>query len=352
MSEEAKATIARRLRFQAEDARSLGSLLYGELLGRSAVDVEAGGPVWSLLQGHEGDPGASALALRLVGSVHRLVLEGRAPDLAIHYPSAGGSADDVASAWKPFAAAIEANLAELREAVNRPVQTNEVRRCAALLGGFLEVAKTTGLPLRVLEAGASAGLNLRFDSYGYRQGDETWGDLDSPVQLVDPWVDGVPDLGTEVRVVERAGCDAAPIDPTTDDGRLTLRSFVWPDQVERHRMLAAALDVAARVPVSIERADLPVWLEQRLAGAASGSATVVFHSVVIQYLSKEGRQRTADVIEEAGRRATDDAPLAWLRMEPTRERDFAVEITTWPGGDHRVLGRCGGHGPPVRWLAT
>lgn len=347
--DEARAVVARRLRTQALQAVELQSPLYAELLERSAADVEAGGPVWAVLEGHEHDPGPSALALRLVGSVHRLVLQGRLPDLAARYPSAGGDGDATA-AWAPFIAAVEAHRDELREAVDRPVQTNEVRRCAALLGGFLEVSKATRLPLRLLEAGASAGLNLRFDSYGFRQGGRTWGDASSPVQLEDPWVESMPDLDVEVSVAERVGCDAAPLDPTAEDGRLTLRSFVWPDQMHRHRMLEAALEVASRVPATVEKADVPAWVERRLSEPTPGVATILFHSVVIQYLPPEGRERMVGVLEEAGRRATADAPLAWLRMEPSRERDFAIELTTWPGGHCRLLGRCGGHGPPVRWL--
>ena len=38
----------------------------------------------------------------------------------------------------------------------------------------------TGRPLRLLEIGASAGLNLRFDRYRYEQDDEAWGPRDSP----------------------------------------------------------------------------------------------------------------------------------------------------------------------------
>ena len=37
-------------------------------------------------------------------------------------------------------------------------------RSSALIGGYLLVARETGLPLRVLETGASAGLNLRWNS--------------------------------------------------------------------------------------------------------------------------------------------------------------------------------------------
>jgi hypothetical protein len=34
-----------------------------------------------------------------------------------------------------------------------------------VLGGVLEIARRTGLTLRLLEVGASAGPNLRFESY-------------------------------------------------------------------------------------------------------------------------------------------------------------------------------------------
>jgi hypothetical protein len=124
--------------------------------------VVEGEVVYAVLQGHERDPGPSALALRLMGAVHRLVLRGDAPALARHYPSAGGRPGDP---WPPFLDVLRDWREELAPMIEQPVQTNEPGRCAALLGGFLEVARDTGLPLRLLEVGASAGLNLRFDAY-------------------------------------------------------------------------------------------------------------------------------------------------------------------------------------------
>ena len=52
------------------------------------------------------------------------------------------------------------------------------------------------------------------------------------------------------------------------------------------------------------------------------------------------------VVVEAGSRAGEDAPLAWLRMEPDGER-AAMRLATWPGGEDRLLARAGYHGTPV-----
>src|SRR5437762_432003 len=136
----AQADVAAGLRTQAEWCRKLGSPLYTALLSEAAADVEAGGACWRVLEGQEDE---GALALRFMGAVHRLVLEGRAPELAPYYPSAGG-AQPLEEAWPLFHAAVEQNAAMLRQLVLHPVQTNEVARSCGLVGGFLLVARETG----------------------------------------------------------------------------------------------------------------------------------------------------------------------------------------------------------------
>ncbi len=319
------------------------------MLEQAAADVEAGGPGWAVLEGHEGDPAGSALALRFLGAVHRLVLEGRAPALARHYPSAGGEAG-LEGAWAAFRDTLEQHGDTLRALVHRPCQTNEVGRAAALFGGFLLVARETSLPLRLLELGASAGLNLRWDHYRYEQGDAGWGDRASPVRLVDVFPAGFPPGQRRCRVIERAGCDTLPVDPCSADGQITLLSCLWPDQRERLALLRGALEVARRVPLTIDAAGAPAWLAARLAAPARGVASVVFHSIVMQYLSAADRRRVANALAEAGSRATDDTPLAWLLMEPGGEQT-EVCLKLWPGGTERVIASAGFHGRPVRWLA-
>jgi hypothetical protein len=345
---DARAAIARRLRRQARLCRQLGSPLYAALLEEAAADTERGGPTRRLLAGHERDAPGSALGLRMMGAVHRLVLEGLVPELAAFYPSAGG-AGDPGRAAAPFLRVLEQRHDDLRGLLTRPVQTNEVWRSCALLGGFLTAAGETGLPLRLLDAGASAGLNLRFDRYFYSANGASWGVPGSPVRFENAFTgDRTPPLDVTTEVAERRGCDANPLDPTSSADRLTLMSYVWPDQRERFELLRAALELAPATPVAVERADAADWVERMLAARSPGRVTVIFHSIVRQYLAPPVRERFLAAIAEAGRLATADAPLAWLRMEPA-EKMAEVRLNLWPGGEERLLATCGYQRGPIRW---
>jgi hypothetical protein len=125
-------------------------------------------------------------------------------------------------------------------------------------------------------------------------------------------------------------------------------SYLWPDQPERFARLDAAIDVARRVPAVVDQADAPDWIADRLGRPAPGLATVVVHSIVLQYLSRAARERFRGAVSTAGARATDDAPVAWLRMEPGGDR-ADVRLTTWPGGEDRLVATAGYHGRPVWW---
>ncbi len=345
-----RARLADHTRTQVASFRRLGSPFYADLYEPAVADVEAGGPVWRLLEPVVDEPFGQALGMRLLGGVHRLVLEGHLPDLAQHFPSVGGDAD-AAACWPKLRQVVDERVTDLAPYLRRAPQTNEPGRSAALTGGFLRIARSTGLPLRVLELGSSAGLNLRFDRYWYADGDLGWGDPTSAVRFVDIWDGAVPDFDAECRVHERRGCDLHPVDPTTEDGRLTLLSYIWPDQRERFTLLRHALDVAGGFPVTVDEARAEVWLEQRLGEHRSGMATVVFHSVVWGFLNEPEQARVWELLDLAGARASKDAPLAWLRLEPTVTTEHAeLWCTTWPGADERLIATSGFHLGRVNWL--
>ena len=62
------------------------------LLTGVAEDWDAGGITHEILDLYAGDPPGSALPLRLAAALHHVVLTGRAPELAAHYRTVGGTA--------------------------------------------------------------------------------------------------------------------------------------------------------------------------------------------------------------------------------------------------------------------
>jgi len=341
---EATETLAKRLRRQAAWCAELDSPLYTSLLESAADDLELEGPVRAVLEGFQEEPGSAALALRLMGAVHRLVLDDTLPELAAHYPSTGGDGDP-STTWPVFRQALIDHRAEVRALLGTACQTNEVGRSAALVGGFLEAAHRAGLALRILEIGASAGLNLRWDRYRYESAAGAWGDDASPVRFTHSYV-VPPPLNRHATVVQRMGCDLHPIDPTSDAGALVLRSFIWADQLGRLALLDGAIEIAREMPAVVEQADAADFLRRELARPVPQVATVVFHSVFLQYVDEAGRRRIEAVISEARRSAGHDSPVFHLRLEPGKTAEARFEIRL----DDELLGTSLAHGTGVRWL--
>jgi len=113
--------------------------------------------------------------------------------------------------------------------------------------------------------------------------------------------------------------------------------------------LRAALDLSRRVPATVEKAEAPEWLVAQLQVGRAGVATVVYHSLVMQYLSQVDQARVQRALAEAGARATPSATLAWLRMEHG-SGDVEVRLTAWPRGKERLLATAANHGRRVNWL--
>jgi len=288
----------------------------------------------------------AALPLRITAAMHALVLEGRDEALEKVYPPNEVNDDFL---WGAIANALMLYPEHFQKYLNIPPQTNEIHRLSALVPGFLTLADQYNLPIVLSELGASAGLNIFWDKYSYQLGELSFGSWDSAVKLTPEWIGPNPP-DADINIVERAACDIAPVNPGRKADRLRLLSYIWADQKHRFDITQAALDAIKYQSEIVEQADLADWLPARLELQMPDKLHVVYHSMVWKYLSEETRTVVTEAMQQAGARATASAPLAWLRMEPDgKEPGAAIILTSWPGGEKRLLGRADYHGRWVDW---
>jgi len=356
---DAGATLADRFRSHAGDQRHL----YGYAMRGMADDWEDGGAVRQICAGHEGAPSGSALQLRLLAGVFRLVLAGRAPELTPYYPCLGGD-QPPEEAWPVLRHVLGGHIDELRESLAVAPQTNEVGRSAALLAGLFDLVAATGVrQVRLLELGASAGLNLLLDRFHFSGDGWQWGPAGSPLQLAGA-IEGAV-APEDFQVVSRAGCDLEPVDPTAEEGRALLTSFVWPFDLHRHARLAAALQIARSGSSRVDRAGASAWLPAELdqrppwsdAEGEAATLTVVWQSITQLYWPPAEVAAVEALLTEHGSRAW--VARVTMEFDPDQARGPgeppvskpAVRTELWrPGSEprRRLLGTAHDHGVPVR----
>ncbi len=238
-----------------------------------------------------------------------------------------------------------------------------------MVPAFALISALAGWPLSLLEVGASAGLNLRFDSYRfvYRSRDVliSVGDDRSPVR-----VDGEFEGDTRAipesmpPIAKRVGLDIDPIDLGDPLQVRWLRACVWADAVDRDRRLQAAISLAQAEPPVVLRGDASVDLERVAAGLAPDVPLVVMHQAVMTYLSASARHRVRAAIRGLACRR----PVFWLLSEDPAIAQMltGVDTSSITTGAHHVLvltdftrdvpasavlAHADPHGRWLRWLA-
>jgi hypothetical protein len=343
-----KDRIAAHFREQGAICTAYGSPFTGQLCERFTDDLEAGGPVAALLAGWSSNPRADVIGLRLAGALHAAALSGRDAALAALYPPGNGAwrMDEV---WPAAHAFLAREQDWVKSFLQYAPQTNETRRSIALLAAFLSFARGWSGPIDMLEIGASAGLNLNWDKFSYKTSSWSWGAASSVVIDTD-WQGPAPPCEIVPHIRGRAACDVNPLDIRDGEQTLRLKSYIWPDQPDRLARFDGALQLALDSTIRVERADAAAWLKERLAARAADAATIVYHSVFLQYPPRDIREAIVAAIREAGAGATAQAPLAWVRMESEAVTDgvdnglrFVVDLHAWPGGQRRLVAYTDGH---------
>lgn len=344
-----EAAVRRAFAEQAEVCAKLASPFTGLLCGILARVLDKQTSVGRRVLGWSGPPDAlhDNVPLRLTGGLHALVRSGAVPGLGSLYPPA--PLPDEQKLADAVTEVLQMQGAVLLQWLDRPPQTNEVGRSAMLMSGLLAIAARFDFPMRLHELGASAGLNLQLERYGYTLGGRQFGPADSPLQLRPKWKGDAPPR-SDVRIAGRMGVDRDPLDAARDGDALL--AYVWPDQPDRLARLGAALGIAAEAPLPpIEKADAGEWIERRLPlEPEPGITRVILHSIAFQYFSSTTRDRVRARIEATGAESRPDAPLAWLRFEMLPgDGKPSLRLRTWPG-DERLLAWAHPHGSSVEWL--
>jgi hypothetical protein len=349
----------------ARDIPQQGGFIYAALCDRLAAD-----------------PDRAELALRaapafrgpliLLAAVHHLLLTGTAHRLGDYYPTvAGGAArpidDDLYPAFADFLDVQRDALEPL--IATRTTQTNEARRTVITLPALGLVAERARRPLALLEVGASAGLNLLLDRFGFRIGEVACGDPASPLQLsCETWGELLPPVPAKPpQIGWRLGLDLNPLDVTDPATRAWLRALVWPEHLDRMETLDAALALARRDPPLVVRGDVVTELAATAAEAPRDAALVVTSTWVLAYVDPPLRDACLAALASL---AANRGSATWLVAGEAQSvlATLAPGVTEAPadgygpstlslhrfdpdgGLSQTLLAECHAHGRWLRWL--
>jgi hypothetical protein len=339
----------------AERFRSFGRL---ECPGRSALYAQ-------LSEGIAGDAALLRLAAHarpgtplpnvLFAAVHFLLLGGVQHPLAAFYADLDASPSttdgDPFPALRDFCH--EHHEALLPLVATRLVQTAQVRRCSLLLPAFeLVFRRGNGRPLALVEIGASAGLNLRWDRYRYAYSDgRRCGPAGAPLELGTTLRGGGRPPLPESRlppVATRLGLDLNPIDVRDPEETRWLRALIWPDETGKAQELERALAAALAEPPPLVAGDALDTLPAALAAAPAEAMLCVYHSFTVNQFSPTARERLRALFVEQARRRD----LFVISLEGTRDGVHPrLDLATFRDGvrGDELLATCDAHGAWLEW---
>jgi hypothetical protein len=221
--------------------------------------------------------------------------------------------------------------------LTRSTQTNEPARCATLLPVLARLPQ----PLALIEVGASAGLCLLPDHYGYDYGRTSLRPATTAPVFACTASETTPIPSAMPRIVWRAGLDLNPIDIADPEQAAWLETLVWPEQTQRLSNLRAAMQVAMVARPDLRKGNLLGDALRQLCGEAPSSATlVIFHTAVLAYIQERPLR------EAFAAQAMALAPF-WISNEGARVFPGIADRTEPDTGAGRFL--LAVNGAPLAW---
>lgn len=288
-------------------------------------------------------------------AVHFLLLNGTQHPLSAYFPDITHalhvSEGDLYPVFRDFC--LEHRFKIERIVSTHHVQTNEIRRSACLLPVFGIVARQAGgLPLALVEIGASAGLNLLWDHYAYDYGNgRFYGDRASPVHLACTLRgENIPPfLKTFPKIASRIGIDLHPIDVRQKSATNRLRAFIWPEHAARFELLERALEIARHHPPELRAGDALELLPGIMSTTPPNTALCLFHTFVSNQMPAERFKHLAALIADCGSKRD-----AFCISIDFLDRYPRLELLSYTKGIkiRRHLANCSGHSRWMEWLES
>lgn len=319
---------------EAGKARAFGKRFVAAILESLARTLAQAPALARRIETWPGDLASAGVIFRLNAGVHALARSGRFAMLRQIYNAADmGTEPDPVVLDQAMVEALVLGEAELQAWLQGPTQTNEVARLAGLAAVLAELSAVQAMPCRVLELGASAGLNLNLAHYAITLGCHQIGPSASAVRIAPRWHGPAPCAGP-VTIADASGVDLCPLHVADPGDAERLHAYVWPGERARAERLRAAIALARRHPPQVEQGSAAAWLEHRLASPPpAGERRVVFHAMALQYMAQEERDRIDRLIAASGAQAGPDRPLVRVAIEWNAARsDVEVQVTGWNGG--------------------
>lgn len=288
----------------------------------------------------------------LFAAVHYLLLKEFSHPVSRFYKSLGGSFDGRENPYFEFRSFCLQHVEQIRQLISvRMVQTNEVGRCAGLMPAFVTVSKIVrDQSLYLVDLGASAGLNLFWDHYGYKYDDQIeGGDKNSPVQIKCSLKGTrVPPLPVSFsRVAGRVGLDLNPLDVRASEDALWLRALIWPEHEMRADLLRKAIEVVRQQPLNLLAGDGVDLLPDIMRTVPTDSVLCIVR--IFTQLSRESRDRLTALIAEYA--AKEDVIM--ISVRPRSRDDSELRLTSFIKS-HRTeqgLAYIQNHGQWIEWLS-
>lgn len=199
----------------------------------------------------------------------------------------------------------------------------------------------SAVAFHLVDLGASAGLNLLLDRYGYRWDGLEW-HPDSDLVLETDSRGRMPGP-RDFEVLSRTGLDLSPLDPTDPNERRWLEALIWPEHHERRQRLSAAIELAATAEIEFVEGSALSTLLPTLEGLPADEPVVVMNSFALNQITSEQREAVEDLVAEARARR----PVARISFEYTSGEDDWPQLSVDDGSGWRHTGQ--GH-PHGEWI--